>query len=567
MSYNVDTARTPNDDMEYLFMFAKYFCSVVGPSLNGDSIIPRVLGGILDNVTSGMSRALEQYGVQAWWVWREAWRMMQGDYKRLPPSIVGEIDTIPGHFLHVSEADPHLVSYTPSEKHGREDRQVRTTLGRYLTRYQEQLGLSDTQLNRITREWSALSQTPNIVITNDEDEIVHIYRYGPSSCMSFGKVDNDPVRVYAGPDTAVAAWVVGSSVMKAEKILARSVVVPEDKKYVRAYSDDAEVRSKFEQALEDMGYSHDMEALDGKRLKLIGSRWGDSVVCPYVDGMESGEVNGEYLYVYRGDGGDLDVQCTSGFAESLGVACDCCGDMYSEDDLMAVDGGDQVCGSCLREHYTYAYTGYGEMEWVPNYDVYGYDSHGDAYTSRGARAYDLRFPEDDDETLRAEDDLIQTEDGKWYLDTDNLERDGYRRTIDDLWVQEDDSDYVETEDGEFVLYCDLGAYGYFEIDDDGDTRYVQREDLSDHGYELVDGAPVKKEEDTEDTEDAAGLKYQLCTLKPPKYKPRAQYQAVLALAPEPWVFGLDVPEANPQAPISVRPPRIAVPAASLVAVE
>lgn len=190
MSYNVDTARTPNDDMEYLFMFANYFGHVVGPSLNSDSIIPHVLNGCLDNVTSGISRALEQYGVQAWWVWREAWRMMQGDYKRLPSSIVAEICTIPGHFLHVSEADPHLVSYTPSEKHGREDRQVRTTLGRYLTRYQEQLGLSDTQLNRISREWSALSQAPNIVITNDEDEIVHIYRYGPSSCMSSGKVDN-----------------------------------------------------------------------------------------------------------------------------------------------------------------------------------------------------------------------------------------------------------------------------------------------------------------------------------------------------------------------------------------
>lgn len=496
MSYNVDTARTPNDDMEYLFMFANYFGSVVGPSLNDDSIIPRVLGGSFDCVTSEMSRALAQYGVQAWWVWREAWRMAQGGYKGLPPSIVAEICTIPGHFLHVSEADPHLVSYTPSEKHGREDRQVRTTLGRYLTRYQEQLGLSDTRLNRISREWSALSQAPNIVITNDEDEIVHIYRYGPSSCMSSGKVDNDPVRVYAGPDTAVAAWVVGSSVMKAEKILARSVVVPEDKKYVRAYSDDAEVRRKFEQALEDMGYSHDMEALHGKRLKLIGSRWGDSVVCPYVDGMESGEVDGEYLYVYRGDGGDLDVQCTSGFAEPLGVACECCGDRYHEDGLTTVEDGGQVCGSCLHDAYTYAYTGYREQEWVCNDDVYGYNRVGNAFTCRGARAYDLRFPEDDDETLHAEDDLIRTEDRKWYLDTDNLERDGYRRTINDLWVQEDDSDYVETEDGEFVLYGDLGAYGYFGIDDDdGATRYVQREDLSAHGYELVYGAPVKKEED------------------------------------------------------------------------
>lgn len=499
MTMTKKTDHTPDDDMEYLFMFANVFCSVVGPSLNGDSIISRARNGSLDNVTTGMSLALAQYGVQAWWVWREAWRMIQCDYTRLPSSIVGEIDTIPGHFLHVSEADPYLVSYTPSEKHGREDRQVRTTLGRYLTRYQEQLGLSDNQLNRISREWNALSQTPNIVITNDEAEIVHIYRYGPSSCMSSGKVDNDPVRVYAGPDTAVAAWVVGSSVMKAEKILARSVVVPEDKAYVRAYSDDAEIRRKFEQALEDMGYSHDMGALDGKRLKLIGGRWGDSVVCPYVDGMESGEVGGEYLYVYCGDVGDLNVQRTSGFAEPLGVACDCCGNMYREDDLTVVDGGGQVCESCLHENYTYAYTGYGELDWVSDDSVYGYDSHGYAFTSRGARAYDLRFPGDDDETLRAEDDLIQTEDGKWYLDTDNLERDGYRRTIDDLWVQDDDPDYVETEDGEFVLYGDLGAYGYFGIDDDdGATRYVQREDLSAHGYELVDGAPVKKEEDTED---------------------------------------------------------------------
>lgn len=530
--------------MPHMVKMAERWGTGVGPWVDSRSTAS---GGILNCVTRYdslriLADAVQEFGWRNDWIWREVWRLSAGEYEELP-ALPHSFSRVPGHFLHRSKEDKKLVSYTPTEKHGREDRQVRTTLGRYLTKFEERLELSDSQINDITRWWSAINTEPSLIITNDEEEICYIYQNGPNSCMSADKVRNRPYRVYAGPDTAVAAYVAGSTV-QGSMILARSVVVPEDKAYVRLYADDAAVKERFKEALEAEGYEHDLTALRGKRLALIED-YG-RVVCPYVDGVEYGHSNGDHLVLTDDSDDELNLQYTDGYAEENGAECSDCGCRTNSDDLTTTTHNDScVCESCLRDGYTYAYIGRGCQEWVENDDVVGYDCDDDAFTEEGAEAYNLVFPEDEGRwggrKLMHESDLIETEDGTFYQSEEGLDQDGYRVTIDDKWVQASDSNYAETEDGEFVHVEDMRDHGYYEIEVCGCTRYVREHELGGFDLELgPDGEP------REIVEEEEKRQYQL--ISPPRFSYAARKKEGTQLTVQPaaqpisstdWVMSID----------------------------
>ena len=423
------------------------------------------------------------------WVWREARRFFTAEYSR---SVSGGYDlglldlrNLPGHFLHLSKQDPRLVAYTPTPEHGRQDRQVRSTLGKYLSRYQTELGLTSSDIGRLTRLWGNVANV-NFGLIRDADDIQYVYDHGPDSCMK--ELGNPAVQAYAGPDTALAVMWQGpkeGGVRGACNIAARCVVSLLNQQYVRIYS-DCDAEDQLEDWLAGEGFERDSMALLGCRLRYQPG--GSTIYAPYLDGdVRYGIVEDGYLRL--SDSG-LELRAAGGQV-AIGEVCSDCGEHAEE--LTEVQGGDRVCASCL-ENYRLAYTEFCE-EWVPEDDVVGRDDSGDAYTDDGAEHYSLVIPEDSD-CLKPRDECICTEDDRYFASVYSARDQGYYETVSGEWLQEHDmapKGFRKATDDEWVPENDLRAYGYVEIedpDDEDETLIVPIADLGAYGLALRNGKVV-----------------------------------------------------------------------------
>lgn len=123
------------------------------------------------------------YGATAnpeWWI-REALREQQGVYAKPTAIITALRNLYPDTFLHISKEDPLMVAYTPDDASGKADRQVKTTLGRYLTKYF--LRMPENIAKQVVHDHLAEAD-PTIEYLTGED-IVEVYKSGAfSSCMS-----------------------------------------------------------------------------------------------------------------------------------------------------------------------------------------------------------------------------------------------------------------------------------------------------------------------------------------------------------------------------------------------
>jgi hypothetical protein len=72
------------------------------------------------------------------WRERERKKFADGTYARVPWHgerwFVGSMADL-NHFVHVSEDDPSKVAYTPDDRFGSEDRQLRMKPGKYLRKH------------------------------------------------------------------------------------------------------------------------------------------------------------------------------------------------------------------------------------------------------------------------------------------------------------------------------------------------------------------------------------------------------------------------------------------------
>lgn len=428
------------------------------------------------------------------WIWREGRRFNTGEYAREAETghSLGRLDLkiLPGQFLHLSKEDPRLVAYTPTPAHGREDRQVRTTLGKYLTRYQAELGLSASDVGRLTRSWNN-SEKVHFSLLSDADDIQYVYDHGPDSCMK--ELGNPAVQAYAGPDTALAVMWQGceeDGIRGAFRISARCVVSTRNKQYVRIYS-DCDAEDQLEAWLQEQGFAYDRWALKGCRLI---AQAGDGVLfAPYLDGAVScGSFEGGYIFLGRDD---LDLQNADGMVV-LGTECADCGYRYDEARLTRLADGRLVCAGCL-DSYRLAYNG-SEEEWVPDADVVGYDGRDVAYTQEGADYWNMVVPNDTN-FLVDMDECVETQDHEFYLDPDNAISAGYFQTLDGVWILEADMEskgYRKAVDDEWVPE-NLAAYGYVEIEDPEDeleTLVVPVEGLAEYGLALRNGRVVPKDQ-------------------------------------------------------------------------
>lgn len=320
------------------------------------------------------------------------------------------------HRVHVSTEDINQIAYYPTLKHMRDGREIRTRLGRYLTKYQAALSLSDLEVKSIAEKHASNMQSRGgwtVSFKEHDDEGGWLEVYGSqdvSSCMQ----SMDAVRVYAHEKSVLRL----AYVQAGEKIIARCIVRDGDEQgWLRVYPDPngyAEGRFLLDN-LKANGYP-ERTNLDGVLLRYLTN--GGSVVCPYLDSGDNGTQGVDVItrddktYLLAG-GDEYNATNTNGYAEQEDetCSCDCCGDGgFHEDDLSYIDhDGNTVCDDCRERNYTYAY-GRRYQEYYPEDECVRVGD--EWYWAETLDYHDIYKCEHDGEYYHM-DDMSETVDG-WY---------------------------------------------------------------------------------------------------------------------------------------------------------
>jgi hypothetical protein len=175
-------------------------------------------------------------------------------------------------YPHISVVDPEKLAYTPSSEWGEQDRQKRCTLAAFLDAEFKHAPGAERRV--VVAELSPA----RLSFVHDTDEIIDLYKRGPSSCMSHDEGDYSssvhPVSVYGGAsDISLAV------LQTPDVIMARALVWQRKKRFARIYAVNEAVRMQMEKALADDGYEYG--GFDGARINRIAD--GYDFVLPYLD--------------------------------------------------------------------------------------------------------------------------------------------------------------------------------------------------------------------------------------------------------------------------------------------
>jgi len=299
------------------------------------------------------------------WMLREIGRYLEGDYE--PPKICGEEwfhnapPSVRQTFPHTSVEQKPMMAFTPTDEMGREDKQIRAKVGRWVSRcVQPALPLDHSEVERIGRELRAEYALPELKWATTADDIQKVYEDGPHSCMAKPPEDwpdnFHPVRLYGqdlGASTAVAYMT------RDGKVTARAVCNPKYKEYARIYGD-----TTLQTLLNKEGY--EVGGLTDCRLPLVTTS-ADHTICPYIDGNEQYvSVCSDHLRVTSTGGVSADSQ--DGTLEGELEECGECGERVNEDNMRSVGEPPYegyVCVSCLEHSYMEAIGEHGNHVFIP----------------------------------------------------------------------------------------------------------------------------------------------------------------------------------------------------------
>lgn len=323
------------------------------------------------------------------------------------------------HHVHVSTEDINQIAYYPTLQHMRQGREVRTRLGRYLTKYQHIFKLTDSDIKNITEKHSANMRSRggwsvDFIAHDDEQGWLNVYDSPDvSSCMK----GMEAVRVYAHEKSELRLAYVKAGEQYIARCIVRDDPDGEMTGYLRVYPDPngyAEGRYLLDY-LKNNGYAN-VTNLDGVLLQYITE--GGDTVCPYIDYGSGGDQSVSVVYrdgkeYLEAGGGDMSATNTNGYAEDDSSECDECGDRTDSDDLTYIEiNGNNVCECCRDNNYTYAYGSryqdyfpedecirvgdeYYWLDTINNHDIYQCDHSGEYYHI---------------------DDLVNTTDGLYHSD-------------------------------------------------------------------------------------------------------------------------------------------------------
>lgn len=242
--------------------------------------------------TDGFGYDDEGY-TQTWWLDREMWREANGVYER-PTDVLMGIRKCYGvlpYFPHISTKVAGEIAYTASRRDGENDRQVRTTLGKFLSKYVPLL--TDKAIAAIVEAHNAeLDDT--FLIADTPEMIEHVYRnmQGDTGCMRYSAKDfhskYHPSLAYAYEGLAVAYLQDADGVVKARALTYINPNDPKDKRFVRVYG-----LAVLGRKLERCGYK--MEGLSGARIRYIPWRAYDPDDTVDYEGIHDDEDSGGEL--------------------------------------------------------------------------------------------------------------------------------------------------------------------------------------------------------------------------------------------------------------------------------
>lgn len=319
------------------------------------------------------------------------------------------------HNIHESTVDPLLIAYYPSIDHMRKGREVRTKLGKYLTTYQIELGLSESQIKSIVERHNAVIEaragwTVKFVGSNDPAGWYNVYaNCNTRSCMSDRKgIADDVIKQYAHDQSVLRLAFIQSG----DEIIARCIVRDDLKQYIRIYPDPngSAVGTFLKSYLQNMGYAHG--SLENVLITTDHHEDG-GYYAPYVDrgtmnDYPEGEIvtAGDQLYIRIVEHGDFNLTYTNGRTEEdEEYHCDCCGDYFSEDDM---DG--DICHTC-RDEYTLAIGRNGNQTYINDNEVIWVGD--EAYDPEWLCDNNIYYDEYNDEYFHV-DDLVSTSRGYVY---------------------------------------------------------------------------------------------------------------------------------------------------------
>lgn len=278
---------------------------------------------------------------------------------------------------HKSESDSKRLAYTRDERAGEADRQVVTTIGKYLTRH-----FSHAPDNLIRDVVAKHTYAGAVKLVTNLDEMISAVINGPASCMT-KELDikcDDGIRrhPYAVYDPSLG-W--GMAVRQDSDcmVLGRCLVWHGDydgdadfKCYVRSYKRERAYASHsgsdeaIETYLKSLGYKRESSWPDGTPLMEYKLAHGDGWLMPYIDGSYQNVDAGDFVIHSNGD---LDATNTDGTVANGNCTCEECGARFNDDDeggYVGVYEDHHVCQNCLDNDYTYAYSRRGNEYYIPN---------------------------------------------------------------------------------------------------------------------------------------------------------------------------------------------------------
>jgi len=381
---------------------------------------------------------------------------------------------------YVSKTDVTRLAYTRDERGGEDDRQVLTSLGKYLKRHWPDMA------DHIIRDYVAKYATASAFrIERTTEAIVHAVQEGPSSCMKWtdegdlDEIGHHPYEAYAPCyGWHVATRRLGHQIVGRALLMQRDNDEAQPKYFVRTYRSNpgdtySQPDDELIQWLKSQGYEH-RGSWKNERLAYIasGKRHADSeFIAPYLDGgaqcvdIDTAHISeGKYKrFLKICSDGEWSCSNTCGHAtEQDSCSCSDCGSRVSEDDQRSVGyHGDHVVGACCIDDYTMVTGRRGNEYHVPNDQAVYVDEE---YYDRDYLG-DNNIVELEDGEYCSMDDAVHIESaGAWYHRDD----DAVVCDHNSEWQMRDDC--VQLYDSEWALEDEAwecaGSGNYYLHDDD-----------------------------------------------------------------------------------------------------
>lgn len=207
---------------------------------------------------------------------------------------------------HIDPDNPKAVRFFMSIEDAVECRYTSMSMSRFMSRWDAH---DDEGRQEILVSIGYYDGKSEFGIARTAEEIVTIYKNGPTSCMNdpedYDLPEPHPVTVYGTGDLGVAYIKVSDT-----EYSARAVVYPEKKLYNSMYGHSALLK-KY---LQDEGYVFDDgRGFDGARIGCISD--GGEYLMPYIDMVNYATISSDGKHMILGySDGDYDVKTTEGYA-------------------------------------------------------------------------------------------------------------------------------------------------------------------------------------------------------------------------------------------------------------